>query len=93
MSGTIANGYRAAVSFGAFTGQAGVQEAGSATTVAFFGDAATFTAGSEGTIDGEPWRVLRAEPSGGAQPRLRRLGTGRAGVPGMVVLTVERAGA
>lgn len=78
MSGTINNGRRAQVSFGPFSGVAGVNEVGGAMQVAFAAEQRRLANVEAGTIDGDPYRVLKVERSGV--------------VKGMVVLTVERAG-
>ena len=74
MSGTINNGQRLAVEFGAYRGKAGVQQRGGVTEVAFFASSRDMRGVIAGTIEGQPCTVDDVAMSDT--------------VPGMVVLTV-----
>lgn len=74
MSGTISNGARAPVTFGAFAGEAGVQERlGGEMEVAFRAEIRALRGVTAGVIDGQAVEVIAVAKS--------------EFVPGMVVLT------
>jgi hypothetical protein len=54
---------RVEVSFGPYTGKAGVIDFGETSEVAFFGKLRDFKGLAAGTIEGRPYRVVRAERS------------------------------
>jgi hypothetical protein len=57
MSGTIENGTRLMVEFGNYSGMAGIVQSDGTTQVAFRGRARDVSQGTDGTIDGRPFRV------------------------------------
>lgn len=79
MNFTINNGSRQQVSFGDYSGKAGVVTHEGVTRVSFFGEHKTLRNVVVGTIAGAPFKVLSVDKS---DPE-------RNGVKGMVVLTVE----
>ena len=77
MTDSVNNGRRAEVSFGGYSGKAGVVERAGRIEVAFPGEARRYRNITAGTIDGEAYAVLKASDD--------------PFVKGMVVLTVEPA--
>jgi hypothetical protein len=74
MSGAINNGRRLQVSFGSYSGPAGVVERAGETQIAFAAKRRDVASATTGTIDGKPYQVLSMAQS--------------EHVPGMLVLTV-----
>jgi hypothetical protein len=58
---------RVEVRFGSYTGKAGVIDLGETSEVAFFGKLRDFKDVAAGTIEGQPYQVVKAERSDEAQ--------------------------
>ena len=71
--GTHANGARQQVSFGSYTGLAGVQTRGGRTQVAFLADIKRMTGVEEGTVEGVPFTVIDVVPSEHTRPNGKNL--------------------